>query len=113
MYALPAVQLQCNPNIQLTCDGGQLTNDAGLSLLIDFCHRLHLDQLLRQTVHFVDQRKCFTASYADICFQKILLSMAGYHHNVHANDFQRDPALTAILGEQNLVSQPSISRFLP
>lgn len=111
MLTLPAMQLQCNPNIQLSCDGGQLTNDAGLSLLLEFCHRFHFDQLLRETVHFEDQRKFYTVSYADICFQKILLNIAGYRHDVRANDFKADPAMTAILGEQSLVSQPSLSRF--
>ncbi|ARY92053.1 hypothetical protein BGL52_09935 [Lacticaseibacillus casei] len=55
--------------------------------MAEFCHQLHFEQLPRKTVHFVVQRKFYTASYEDICFQKILLNIAGYRHDARAKDY--------------------------
>lgn len=111
LLTLHSTALQCNPNVQISGDGGQLTNDAGMVLILEFLHRLHFDSLLTKCVHFDDHRKFHTAAYHDIFRQKLLLDIAGYLHDDAADSWLLDPAMQAILGQDKLVSQPSLSRF--
>lgn len=111
MSTIHNTRLQSNPNVQLLNDGGQLTNDAGLVLFLDFLHRSHFSQALKETVHFTDQRTFHRVDYSAMLQEKILLNVVGYLHDSAANEFRRDPELQAILGPTKLVSQASLSRF--
>ncbi|WP_225358071.1 IS1380 family transposase [Lacticaseibacillus rhamnosus] len=108
---LTSLSLQCNTNVTVTADGGQLSNDAGLVLFQEFLHRINFRQLANQCLKLPDQRRFWKASMIDIFLEKLLLDVAGYLHDSSANDWQRDPVLAATLGSSRLVSQPSLSRF--
>lgn len=80
-------------------------------LIFEFLQRIGFDKLMMNSLRLDDHRKFFTASYYDHFKQKLLINIAGYLHDSAANYWRLDPAMTAVLGKEQLVSQPSLSRF--
>lgn len=46
MSTLHTVQLQCNTHVQISNDGGDLSSDAGMALMVEFLHKIKFDALL-------------------------------------------------------------------
>ncbi len=82
-----------------------------MALLLEFLDWVNFKRTLNNTLKIEDLRNFHLGSYADIFIQKVLLNLAGYLHDNAANSFRQDPAMRAILGENQLVSQASLSRF--
>lgn len=110
MSTLHTVQLQCNTHVQISNDGGDLSSDAGMTLMVEFLHQIKFDTLLHATVHFNDTRTRLAHDYHDVLTQKLLMNVAGYLHDNAADTLRLDPAFQALMAEQ-FVSQPSLSRF--
>ena len=110
MSTLHAVQLQCNPNLKLSNDGGDLTNDAGMAMIVEFLNQIKFRAMAHNTLHFNDTRSG-GHDYCDLMIQKILMNIIGYHHDCAADHLRLDPAINALLGDHGFVSQPSLSRF--
>lgn len=66
MLRLRATSLQCNPHLSVINDAGQLSNDAGMILPIEFTNRIHLKNLIRNTIFFNDERKFAKISFVDL-----------------------------------------------
>ncbi|MFC6176944.1 hypothetical protein ACFQAV_08835 [Companilactobacillus huachuanensis] len=70
MSTLLSTKLQSNSNISISADGGLLTNDAGISLIFEFFHKIKLDCLIASTMNIIDPRKFCRASFNEILTQK-------------------------------------------
>lgn len=110
MSTLHTVQLQCNTHVQISNDGGDLSSDAGMTLMVEFLHKIKFDALLKDTVYFNDTRTRIAHDYRDTLTQKLLMNIAGYFHDNAANTLRSDPAFQVLMSDQ-FVSQPSLSRF--
>lgn len=112
MFRLRATSLQCNPHLSVINDAGQLSNDAGMILPIEFTNRIHLKNLIRNTIFFNDERKFAKISFVDLFEFTLMLRIAGYCTDSAANTWRQDPAIRTALGECGVASQASISRFI-
>lgn len=104
--------LQCNPKIQLSNDGGNLTSDTGMVLVEEFLAKVNFSQMITDTMTFQDKRKYATHSMADLLKQVIYQLIAGYKSDAAANRLAQDPIFTTLFSKKRLASQPTISRFI-
>lgn len=66
MSTLQEKQLQFNPHLVMSNDGGQLSNDSGLLLLFEFFHKIKFKELVNELLHIDDSRNYCTHDYIDL-----------------------------------------------
>jgi len=99
-------------NIKLINNGGEFTGEAGMVLVNELMTEIGFDSLLRKNIHINDQRHSPKYEYLTILKQVILQIIAGYKHDVAANQLQYDPLFNLLLEQDKAASQPTISRFI-
>lgn len=116
----------CSPQMQLDLldskpvviafDGGQLTSDAGLALLVQAERSIGLTKRLARCLHDSRQPGKIRFSHEELLRQRILGIAAGYEDANDHNTLRADPALKIAAGrlplsEPDLATQPTLSRF--
>jgi hypothetical protein len=102
--------------VELDCDGGRLSSDAGLILLKDIDEQLGLTRALATVLSDARDARRILFTPEDLLKQRILQIAAGYEDANDSNTFRHDPIFKLLrdrLPETGapLASQPTISRF--
>lgn len=111
MKTLPEKRANFNPKIHISHTGGELSTDAGLILIKELMVKLGFSQLVDQLVTFDDQRHYYRHANFQLLEQVILQLIAGYAADLAAKNLRHDPIFKLLLGQPQLASQPSLSRF--
>ena len=112
MSTLQEKQLQFNPHLVMSNDGGQLSNDSGLLLLFEFFHKIKFKELVNELLHIDDSRNYCTHDYIDLFMQVLVQLIAGYSTDSSANWLRHDPVFQQGLNKTTLGSQSMVSRFI-
>ncbi len=110
MHSLDTFSLECNRQIKINFDGGDLSSDAGLLLIKEFAAKsgfIRLVQKLFQTNDHSVRRHKDHQNLMQLIYQII----AAYFQDDCADELTVDPIMTSILEKSSLASQPTLSRF--
>lgn len=111
MSTLQQQTVNFNKNLVLSNNGGHLSNDAGLILVAEFMHQIHFKRLLKETLHFKENRKFYRYHKNQLFKQLLIQLIAGYFDDTAANKLTADMSFELVL--DNLVaSQPTLSRYI-
>ena len=102
--------------VDLDCDGGRLSSDAGLVLLKDPDEQLGLTRDLAAVLRDPRDPRRVDFTLHDLLKQRVLQIAAGYEDANDANTLRHDPIFKLLLDRlpesgAPLASQPTISRF--
>ncbi len=102
--------------VELDCDGGRLSSDAGLVLLKDIDEQLGLTHALAAALSDARDARRIRFTPEDLLKQRIFQIAAGYEDANDANTLRHDPIFKLLLDRlpetgAPLASQPTISRF--
>src|SRR6476659_4079932 len=102
--------------VELDCDGGRLSSDAGLVLLQDPDEQLGLTRDLAAVLRDPRDPRRVDFTLHDLLKQRVLQIAAGYEDANDANTLRHDPIFKLLLDRlpetgAPLASQPTISRF--
>lgn len=102
--------------VELDCDGGRLSSDAGLILLKDIDEQLGLTRALAAALSDARDARRIRFTPEDLLKQRILQIAAGYEDANDSNTLRHDPIFKLLLDRlpetgAPLASQPTISRF--
>lgn len=103
--------LNCNRQIKINFDGGDLSSDAGLLLIKEFIAKVGFEKLIKQNFQTNDTANFRIHTDADNLLQMIYQIIASYFEDDCADELTADPVFTAILNKPALASQPTLSRF--
>ena len=107
MCSIPKVRLPLSTGTDFDFEGGDITSDAGVILVNEFCTAIGLQEALRKHLEAHPMRE-----YDDwrVAYQRVIMLVAGYLRDVDAERLDRDPAFAHVLG--SVASQPTLSRRL-
>lgn len=111
MSTVQSIPLNFNQNVSVSNDGGQLSSDAGMVLVKEFCDRIKFEALLAQNIDFHDDRLYCLYEKQYLATQMITQLVAGYPEDSAANRLKADPIFNQILAI-GCASQPTLSRFI-
>ena len=111
MSIISETVLNCNNQIKINFDGGELSSDAGLLLVKDFIEQMGFDRLFQEQFHTTDTANFRMHTDDKNLLQMIYLCIAGYFADDRADDLNLDPVVRTCLDKAKLASQPTISRF--
>ena len=102
--------------VELDCDGGRLSSDAGLILLKDIDEQLGLTRALATALSDARDARRIRFTPDDLLKQRIFQIAAGYEDANDSNTLRHDPIFKLLLDRlpetgAPLASQPTISRF--
>ena len=107
MCSIPKVRLPLSTGTDFDFEGGDITSDAGVILVNEFCTAIGLQEAFRRHLEAHPMRE-----YDDwrVAYQRLIMLVAGYLRDVDAERLDRDPAFAHVLG--SVASQPTLSRRL-
>lgn len=111
MNSLNTLRLESNTKLKINFEGGQLSSDAGLLLLSEFCSKIGADDLIAKLFQTNDTAAVRRHTDSQNLLQMIYQIFAAYFEDDCADELTTDPVLTAILRKDALASQPTLSRF--
>lgn len=111
MDILNTKALECNRQIKINFDGGDLTSDAGLLLIKEFACKLGFVKILQSAFKTNDTASFRYHKDDENLWQMIYQILGAYFEDDCADELTNDPVLLAILAKKALASQPTLSRF--
>ena len=111
MNILNTKSLECNRQIKINFDGGDLSSDAGLLLIKEFTCKLGFVKLLKSIFKTTDHALFRYHKDDENLWQTIYQILGAYFEDDCADELTNDPVLTTILDKKALASQPTLSRF--
>lgn len=111
MDILNTKSLECNRQIKINFNGGDLSSDAGLLLIKEFTCKLGFVKLLKSIFKTNDSALVRYHKDDENLWQVIYQILGSYFEDDCADELTNDPVLTAILDKKALASQPTLSRF--
>lgn len=111
MDILNTVSLESNTQIKINFDGGDLSSDAGLLLLKEFCYKIGVVKLVKRLFHTNDSAWYRIHKDDDNLLQVIYQIFAAYFEDDCADELTNEPVMSAVLEKEALASQPTLSRF--
>lgn len=111
MDILNTVSLESNSQIKINFDGGDLSSDAGLLLLKEFCYKIGAIKLIQRLFKTNDSASFRIHKDASNLMQVIYQIFSAYFDDDCADELTNDPVMTSILNKDALASQPTLSRF--
>lgn len=111
-YTLYTKALECNRQIKIYFNGGDLFSDAGLLLIREFACKLGFVKILQSMFKTTDTASFRYHKDDENLWQMIYQILGAYFKDDCADKLTNDPVLTAILAKQVLASQPTLSRFI-
>lgn len=112
MYSLNDTALECNKQLKINFNGGELSSDAGLLLIKEFAYKMGFVKTLKTTFKTNDSALFRFHKDDENLWQKIYQILGGYFEDDCADELTNDPVFTAVLDKKALASQPTISRFM-
>lgn len=103
--------LECNRQIKINFDEGDLSFDAGLLLIKEFTCKLGFIKILQSMFKTNDTAIFRYHKEDENLWQMIYQILGAYFEDDCADELTNDPVLTAILAKNALASQPTLSRF--
>ena len=111
MDSLPTVSLESNSKIKFNFNGGDLSSDAGLLLLKEFCCKIDAVKLVKCLFHSNDSAWYCIHKDDDNLLQVIYQILAAYFEDDCADELTNETVMSAVLMKEALASQPTLSRF--
>jgi len=111
MDILNTKAFECNRQIKINFDGGDLSSDAGLLLINEFACKLGFVKMLQSTFKTNDTALFRYHTDNENLWQMIYQILGAYFEDDCADELTNDPILTTILAKKALASQPTLSRF--
>ena len=111
MDVLNTVSLESNSRIKINFDGGDLSSDAGLLLLKEFCYKIGAVKLIKRLFQTNDSASYRTHKDDDNLLQVIYQIFAAYFEDDCADELTNEPVISAVLEKESPASQPTLSRF--
>lgn len=111
MDILNTKALECNRQIKINFDGGDLSSDAGLLLIKEFACKLGFVKILQSTFKTNDTASFRYHKDDENLWQMIYQILGAYFEDDCADELTNDPVLLAVLAKKALASQPTLSRF--
>lgn len=111
MDILNTKTLECNRQLKINFDGGDLSSDAGLLLIKEFACKLGFVKILQSMFKTTDTASFRYHKDDENLWQMIYQILGAYFEDDCADELTNDPVLTAILAKKALASQPTLSRF--
>ena len=111
MAILPTVSLECNKQVKINFEGGDLSSDAGLLLIKEFAAKIGFVRLVNRLFHTNDPASYRIHTDSANLMQMIYQTIASYFKDDCADELTNEPVLNAVLEKDGLASQPTISRF--
>lgn len=111
MDILNTKALECNRQIKINFNGGDLSSDAGLLLIKEFACKLGFVKILQSTFKTNDTASFRYHKDDENLWQMIYQILGAYFEDDCADELTNDPVLLAVLAKKALASQPTLSRF--
>ena len=111
MDILNTVSLECNSQIKINFDGGDLSSDAGLLLFKEFLFKIGAIKLINRLFKTNDTAWYRIHKDDANLMQVIYQIISAYFEDDCADELTNEPVMTAILEKDALASQPTLSRF--
>lgn len=112
MYSLNDTALECNRQLKINFNGGDLSSDAGLLLIKEFACKMGFIKILKTMFKTNDTALFRFHKDDENLWQEIYQILGGYFEDDCADELTNDPIFTAVLDKKALASQPTISRFM-
>ena len=112
MTILQDYKLNFNNKLKFNFNGGELTSDSGMIIIEEFVNQIGLRETLERLFIIQNDTANRKHTNSSICFQLILLMVAGYHNQKHVDLLRNDPIFKAIMNGFPLASQSVVSRFM-
>ena len=110
-YSVKELQLESNKQIKINFEGGDLSSDAGLLLVKEFCEKIGLEPILKLFFKTNDTSLFRYHLDDENLRQKLYQIIAGYFSDDDSDELTTDPVMKAVLNKSFLASQPTMSRF--
>lgn len=88
-------------------DGGNLSSDGGVILLMEYIRHIKLSEKLGK-IPFHDDRRCPEYTDPEICYHEVIKNLFGYFNQSDQKVLKEDPLLSSYVSP---CSQPTLSRF--
>ena len=111
MDILNTVSLECNSQIKINFDGGDLSSDAGLLLFKEFLFKIGAVKLINRLFKTNDTALSRIHKDDENLLQVIYQIISAYFADDCADELTNEPVMAAILEKDALASQPTLSRF--
>ena len=111
MDILNTVSLESNSQIKINFDGGDLSSDAGLLLFKEFLFKIGAVKLVNRMFKTNDTAWFRIHKDDTNLMQVIYQIISSYFEDDCADELTNEPVMTAVLEEEALASQPTLSRF--
>ena len=111
MLSLNDTALESNKYMKINFNGGDLSSDAGLLLVKEFACKLGFDRILKSGFKTNDPALFRIHKDDENLWQMVYQILGAYFEDDCADELTNDPVLTAVLGKEQLASQPTLSRF--
>lgn len=112
MNTISNTSFRFNPRIRIGFDGGNLSSEGGLPLVMEFMTRIGfhaaIDSVMPASEDSAHPRMHSDAALVE---QFILQMIAGCQTDTSADTLRHDPLLKTLTGREQLASQPAFSRF--
>ena len=102
--------LESNRQIEINCNGGDLSSDAGLLLIKEFAAKIGFTKLIKKKFKTNDKSVRFHKDDENL-MQMIYQIISAYFKDDCADELILDPVFNVILEKNSLASQPTLSRF--
>ena len=111
MAIVNGTALESNKNFRVSFNGGNLSSDGGLLLLMEFYYKLGVNSLIRQYFRTTDPATFRIHKDHENLLQMLYQITSAYFQDDHADSLRNDPVITSAVGKAALASQPTLSRF--
>ena len=111
MAIVNGIALESNKNFRFSFDGGNLSSDGGLLLLMEFYYKLGVNSLVRRYFRTTDPASFRIHKDHENLLQMLYQITSAYFQDDHADSLRNDPVITSAVGKAALASQPTLSRF--
>jgi len=108
---IPDSQIKFKNNIHFAFDGGDMTSDGGVFLLMEFIKKIGLKELIDSLFYIKGDSPNLEYKSQLLLLQFIVMTCIGYPNQSHAGFLKKDPALTDCFDGVEVASQPTFSRF--
>ena len=108
MAIVNGTALESNKNFRVSFDGGNLSSDGGLLLLMEFYYKLGVNSLIRQFFHTTDSATFRVHKDHENLLQMLYQITSAYFQDDHADSLRNDPVITSAVGKPALAT---LSRF--
>ena len=109
MAIVNGTALESNKNFRVSFDGGNLSSDGGLLLLMEFFYKLGVNTLIRQSFRTTDPAAFRIHKDHENLLQMLHQITSAYFQDDHADSLRNDPVISESMLHCFVISNHSIS----